>query len=125
MTLRLRLVLGLTVLVLAGLTLFGVVTYSLYAHSQYQRLDDQVRSAAPFVSRQLAADAGLREEADGGRPREGGGPPGGGPPPRGPLAIYAELRDSSGKAVATQQLTNTDAKPRLASRLKLEPGARP
>ena len=51
MTLRLRLVIGLVVLVTIGLAVFGVVTYTLYARSQYQRLDDQVHGSIPIVSR--------------------------------------------------------------------------
>ena len=49
MTLRLRLVLAIMVLVLAGLTLFGFLTYSLYARSEYDRarLRDE---ESPFVS---------------------------------------------------------------------------
>ena len=69
MTLRLRLVIGLVVLVTIGLTVFGVVTYTLYARSQYQRLDDQVRSSIPVVSREVTARAGL------GGPLQGGAPP--------------------------------------------------
>ena len=62
MTLRLRLVLALVVLVLAGLGLFGVATYSVYAHSQYQRLDDQIRSSVPFVTRQLTESSSPTEK---------------------------------------------------------------
>ena len=47
MTLRLRLVVGLVVLVLAGLAIFGFSTYSLYARTQYDRLDDELRNAVP------------------------------------------------------------------------------
>ncbi|MDQ1461474.1 MAG: hypothetical protein QOI08_2958, partial [Actinomycetota bacterium] len=57
MTLRLRLVVALFTLMLAGLGLFGVVTYIVYARSQYQRLDEQIRAAVPFATRQLAEQA--------------------------------------------------------------------
>src|SRR5437868_1432208 len=47
MTLRLRLVLGLVVLVTAGLAVFGFATYELYSPSQYDPLDDQIRASGP------------------------------------------------------------------------------
>src|ERR671910_364021 len=45
MTLRTRLV--------AGLVVFGVVTYRVYATSQYDRLDDRLRTAVPGAAQQL------------------------------------------------------------------------
>ena len=57
MTLRLRLVVALLALATAGLTVFGVVTFSLYAHSQYQRLDDQIRGSVPQMTAVLLDDA--------------------------------------------------------------------
>src|SRR4051794_26942941 len=65
MTLRLRMVLGVVVLVTAGLGLFGVATYTLYARSQYQRLDDQAHNAAPLLSRRLAESAGIASDDHG------------------------------------------------------------
>ena len=53
MTLRLRLVLALVVLVAAGLVLFGAATYTVFARSQYQRLDVSIQSYAPFIDQQL------------------------------------------------------------------------
>ena len=53
MTLRLRLVLALVVLLTVGLAIFGFATYSLYAHAQYQRLDDQIASSVNAVTVQL------------------------------------------------------------------------
>src|SRR4051812_22809297 len=107
MTLRLRLVLGIMLLVLAGLALFGVSTYSLYARSEYDRLDNQIRSSAPLVSRQVSEAAG-QTSGNGGNGPGGNGPNGfdgergggggrGGPGPL-PLETYAELRDASGAA---------------------------
>jgi len=61
MTLRLRLVLGLVVLVTAGLAVFGFATYELYSRSQYTRLDDQMRASASAVVSSLARSAGLAE----------------------------------------------------------------
>ena len=45
MTLRTRLGIALVLLATAGLAVFGVVTYSLYARSEYDRLDGQIRGA--------------------------------------------------------------------------------
>src|SRR3954470_21870016 len=82
LTLRLRLVLALTALVVVGLSVFGVATYSLYARSERQRLDDQISpshphvfddqisAAIPLVQGQLYQAAGL---ADGRRPDDGPG----------------------------------------------------
>jgi two-component system OmpR family sensor kinase len=49
MTLRLRLVVGLVILVLTGLAIFGFSTYALYSRSQYDRLDDQLRNSLSSV----------------------------------------------------------------------------
>jgi two-component system OmpR family sensor kinase len=123
MTLRLRLVLGLVIMTLAGLTLFGVATYSLYSHSQYQRLDAQIRSSVPFVKEQLSERAGLGDQhfPDGGFPRGGEGQApgghGGGPPPLGAFGTYAELRDQDGTVVAVVAPSSTET-PSLPSNLK-------
>jgi two-component system OmpR family sensor kinase len=124
MTLRLRLVLAIMVLVLAGLTLFGVATYMLYARSEYNRLDTQVRSSAPLVTRQLseaAAPVGNSgfDNSNGGGPGGRGGDGGkdhGGPGPL-PLSTYAQLRDASGAEIAHVQLSDSTATPRLAADL--------
>ena len=50
MTLRLRLVVGLVILVLTGLAIFGFSTYTLYARTQYDRLDDELRNSIPSAS---------------------------------------------------------------------------
>ena len=118
MTLRLRLVLGLVVLVTAGLAVFGFATYELYSRSQYDRLDDQVRASAPAVLPTLAERAGLSNEGGG---RHGGGGPGGpggrggrpGPPTVVPLVSYAELRDADGTLVTSFAQSSTAAVPEL------------
>jgi two-component system, OmpR family, sensor kinase len=56
MTLRLRLVLALVLLLTVGLAIFGFATYSLYAHAQYQRLDDQIASSVNAVTVQLLSN---------------------------------------------------------------------
>ena len=98
MTLRTRLVVALGVLLALGLGVFGASTYTAYRRTQYQRLDDQLRSASGFVTRSLLVDAGL----DSG-PTGGGGPGAG----RGlfvPPGWYAELRDAGGNKL-TDSLT--------------------
>jgi two-component system OmpR family sensor kinase len=117
-TLRIRLVLGLLALLTVGLVLFGVATYSFYSRSQYKRLDDQVRSSQPLVSRQLDEAAG-RGDGDG---HERGGPGGGGRGPGGPQVFvppgtYAELRGSDGAVISRIQLTTSTAQPKLPSKL--------
>jgi two-component system OmpR family sensor kinase len=138
MTLRLRLVLGLVVLVTAGLAVFGFATSELYSRSQYDRLDDQVRGSATAVAPQLAHTAGVDLVDTGGagagfggpRGRDGGpgkdGGPGnaGGrdgrpaPPTAVPLATYAELRDSAGAVIASLAQSSTAAVPELDPVLK-------
>jgi len=113
-TLRLRLVLALVLLVLAGLGMFGVTTYSAYARTQYDRLDDQIRTSAPFVTRQLTSSSGEVEERPGGPDHDGG------PPPLVPLATYAQLRDSSNHIVSEKRLSDSTATPRLPA--VLHPG---
>jgi two-component system, OmpR family, sensor kinase len=139
MTLRLRLVLGLVVLVTAGLAVFGFATYTLYSRSQYDRLDDQMRASASAVVPSLARSAGLSFDGDegggggpgsgfGGGPGRGGGPEGGGPGGGGPhegrdghpgpptvvpLVSYAELRGNDGTLVANLAQSSTAAVPKL------------
>ena len=120
MTLRLRLVLGLVVLVTAGLAVFGLATYQLYSRSQYDRLDDQLRGSAGAVVDSLAREAGLAETRPGGPgfgggsrgPRDGGGgrP---GPPTVVPYGTYSELRDSSGAVVENIAQSSTAPVPEL------------
>ena len=117
MTLRIRLVLALLALLTVGLVIFGVATYSFYAQSQYDRLDDQVRASLPLVSRQLDQESGRGGGPEGGGPGPGG--PGGGgrgaPPLFVPPGTYAELRDASGAVQANLQLSTTSAPPKLPS----------
>ena len=122
MTLRLRLVLAIVVLVAGGLALFGAATYTFYAHSEYQRLDAQIRSAMPIVAEQLNQAAGL---SDGPNPGfgAGGGPPSRpnrGSPQGSPIVVppgtYAELRGPDGTVLSHIQLTSA-AQPRLPANL--------
>ncbi len=130
MTLRLRLVLAIVVLVAGGLALFGAATYTFYAHSEYQRLDAQIRSAMPIVAEQLNQAAGL---SDGPNPGfgAGGGPPSRpsrGSPQGSPIVVppgtYAELRGPDGTVLSHIQLTSA-AQPRLPANLPpATPGGR-
>ena len=141
MTLRLRLVLGLVVLVTAGLAVFGLATYQVYSRSQYDRLDDQIRASASTVVGSLAHNAGLASDEGGGPGHgfggggpghdggpEGGGPGGGrgdrpGPPTVVPLLSYAELRGSDGAFVTSVAQSSTAAVPKLDDTIKVTSGA--
>jgi two-component system OmpR family sensor kinase len=117
MTLRWRLVLALTVLVTAGLAVFGVVTYSLYSRSEYQRLDDQLANSIPLVTNTLYQKAGLDTDHDGG-PADYGRGPHPGPPPDVPPSTYAELRDASGAVLSSIQVVDQSSQPKLAADLE-------
>ena len=122
MTLRLRLVLALVALTAGGLAVFGVATYTLYARSEYQRLDDQIRASVPALSRQLSP-AGGNEPSGPSNPSNSSNPsspsspssPGGPPAPRVvvPPNTYAELRDAQGTVVDTVQISGSTAQPQL------------
>src|SRR5438105_25650 len=118
MTLRLRLVIAIAAMVTAGLAVFGVTTYTLYARTEYRRLDDRLVGSASFFTRQLARPAGFG-------PSEGGpghgGPDGDRGPPGGPPAEvppYADLRDRSGAVVRNEQLSSSAQRPRLPSHVR-------
>lgn len=112
MTLRARLVTALGAFVTLGLVAFGFATYVRYSRVEYQRLDGQLRTALPSVSRQLTNAVGI-DSRDGGRR---------GDDDRGPAVsvdyvsvlrvVYAELRNPSGAVVA--RLTS-DGAPNLPS----------
>jgi two-component system OmpR family sensor kinase len=115
MTLRLRLVLALVALVAAGLAVFGIATFSLYARSEYQRLDDRLRASIAPVTMALYRSAG--EDGDDGGPATGGG----GYPPPIPVVpdSYAELRDPSGAVVSTLQVSESGEKPELDPQIEV------
>ena len=91
MTLRLRLVVGLVVLVLIGLATFGFSTYTLYARTQYDRLDEQLRSSIPSASCGLFSHNG----ADGSPQCPGNGRGG----PFAPPGTYAALVSVDGEVL--------------------------
>lgn len=92
MSLRLRLLIGLIALLVAGLAAFGIATYSFYAPSQYQNLDGQLRGSAQSVTSTLEQRSGIAAPNHPG-PRQGPGTPaggggnGGGPGPVAPPQI--------------------------------------
>ncbi len=111
MTLRFRLVAALGLLLAAGLAVYGYGTYTAYSRSQYQRLDDQLRSSAGEVEGTVAQSAGLGDgDGEGGGhgfPGEGHGP---GPKFALPFGAYAELRDADGTVVTgSPQYSSTAA----------------
>jgi two-component system, OmpR family, sensor kinase len=111
MTLRLRMVVGLVLLVLTGLTIFGFSTYALYARSQYQRLDDQLRATVPLARAELLEQAGL-----------GPGPGGGGnATASAPFGTYAVLGDPAGTFAITGTRGEFPNKPDLPA--IADPGA--
>lgn len=86
MTLRARLVAILAVLIIAGLLVSGVATYSALQDFLYERVDSQLRQT------QALAIGALRIRDDFPRPPRGG--------PAGlPISAYAELRNQSGEVV--------------------------
>jgi two-component system OmpR family sensor kinase len=130
MTLRLRLVVGLVVLTLVGLGAFGVVTYELYSHSEWDRLDDQIEQSTFAVAGELADEGGIPGGQPGGPQgqsggdgpstttsdpgRTGGGPAGGeGPPPLPGLQVYGELLAADGDVLDTTTLGDLDDEPDL------------
>ncbi len=142
MSLRLRLVLGLAAMLVVGLAVSGVLTYSFYAPSQYQGLDGQLRSSEPLVSAQLLRQVGLAPQATnagtpGGPPGGGGGGGGGGGSGPGsggpggrptvvvPLGTYGELLTQGGTLrTQIQYGTTTSYRPALPSPLP-RPGSQP
>src|SRR5829696_224253 len=123
MTLRTRLVAALVLLTTAGLVVFGVVTYRAYATSQYDRLDDRLRTAVPVAAQQLylACDCvgfGPFGGGDGGGFGGPGGPgvdgqPGGPAPVELSSVTYAQLQPGDGSDPTTITLGTVDDPPDL------------
>ncbi|MCU1345648.1 MAG: histidine kinase, partial [Acidimicrobiia bacterium] len=94
MSLRARLVGALGVLLALGLAVFGLTTYGFYSRSQYSRLDDQLRSSVPLVTRALMDQAGLG--GDSSSPSGSSSRPGRpAPPPVVAPSTYAELHNGT------------------------------
>jgi two-component system, OmpR family, sensor kinase len=100
-SLRARLLAAVLVLSAAGLLLLGGITYVEQRSFQYQRIDQQARSAPPAVAKSLA-DAGVGPSLPD-RDRDHRGGPGGPPPVGGPRLLpegtYGERRDASGRVL--------------------------
>ena len=133
MSLRLRLTLALTALAAVGLAIFGWSTYSLYARSRYEQVDDQLRSSVtPVTVTLLDQLGGAAPEVDlddddratgvvGGLPEQDPGDPNR-PQPQvvAPTGTYGELQEADGTVVARVQLAEDDAQPDLPDDLGLE-----
>jgi two-component system, OmpR family, sensor kinase len=119
MTLRSRLVVALAVLLTVGLALFSIVTYSLYARTQYQQLDAQLRSGIPSISRQLSTNAGLGDQGPQTNKGGGGKPRDQQPDDVAPTGSYAELRDATGTVVpkGSIQVGSSESLPNLSADL--------
>jgi two-component system, OmpR family, sensor kinase len=119
MTLRSRLVAALAILLLVGLAGFGVVTYGLYARTQYQQLDEQLRSAISPVSGQLLDNAGISGGHQDGPTNGAGNQRQGKPSVIAPTGSYAELHDATGALVTggRVQVGSTESTPDLTGTL--------
>ncbi|MDE3206709.1 MAG: HAMP domain-containing histidine kinase [Acidobacteriota bacterium] len=108
MTLRLRLVLGLVALVIAAQGIAFAATYLAYRSSEYQRLDNQLRSSEPLVDQLLDTQsdgpAGGGEVGDQGR---------GLPGPFLPSGEFGQRRSMAGTVVGTYVSLGLATQPKL------------
>jgi two-component system, OmpR family, sensor kinase len=126
MSLRARLTAGLILVAAVGLLLLGGIVYAEQRSFLFQRVDDQVRSAPPALSHDLAERGGVPRGggALGPRPpgdgdRDGGGPVSTSLPP----GTYGELRDAAGSSLGSVTLSyglSELAKPKLPRQLPLD-----
>ncbi len=108
MTLRLRLVLAVAAMLIVGLSVFGLVTYRIYANNEFHRLDTQLSQSADGISKLLKGICGLESN----RPNGDGGPGGGAPQLNGPqrggndprFTTFGELLDNTGAVVGSFEL---------------------
>lgn len=107
MTLRLRMVVGLVILVLTGLAIFGISTYALYSRSEHDRLDDRLRTAVPVVTSRLFEIVGITPESG----RSIGIP----------LGTYSELHDADGVLIKAASADGSEHRPILPE-LIADPG---
>ncbi|HWT91752.1 MAG TPA: HAMP domain-containing sensor histidine kinase [Solirubrobacteraceae bacterium] len=124
-SLRARLLAGVIVLATVGFLVLGAVIYTQQRSFLNERVDEQVRTAEPAVTRALVQQNATGSSDDwggygpGGRGWGGLGPggrrPGGGPAPGLALTpgVYGEARDSSGKVVGTPVVLTSAARPSL------------
>ncbi len=110
MRLRRRLIAVQAGLVALGLIAFGLLSYHLYSDSAYQRVDTELQSASPLLSRSLGPAPGAAPGTPGaGRPPGSADQPPVGGPPSGaahnlPAGSYAELRRPGGAVVDHYQV---------------------
>ncbi len=120
-SLRGRLVTGVLALAAAGMLLVGAITYATQRNFLLDRVDNQLQAAVFPLGGKLSGgeDMGSHPRADFGDRRDGGGPPAGGGPPQ---ETYGQLRDASGKAVASGFLGDdeTGTPPELPASLPLD-----
>jgi two-component system OmpR family sensor kinase len=121
-SLRARILLGVLLLSAAGLVLLAVVTYTQQRSFLLNRVDQEVRGAAPALSRALDS-AGFRPPVEGqpstggfpepssSRRGPGGGGGGGGPSLNLPPGTYGQRRDASGKVLGHVLITYGQAAP--------------
>ena len=105
MTLRTRLALAVSVLVLAGFVGFGLITYHRYSVSQYRQLDRELQAVFDDASRAVTTD---RFDRGGGR--QPAGEPGRSGSGFSLSGYYAELRSADGTVL---EQTRTDDVPNL------------
>jgi two-component system OmpR family sensor kinase len=125
MSLRARLTAGLILVAAVGLLVVGGVVYAEQRSFLLKRVDEQVRSAPPALGRQLAHQRALPFGAHRFVPRppdgDQGGP--GGPAPANlPPGTYGELRNASGRSLASVSLSyglSQRPRPRLARDLPI------
>jgi len=119
-SLRARILVGVVLLSAAGLVLLAVVTYTEQRSFLLNRVDQEVRGAAPALS--VALDSAGFLPSGEGRSSPGGPPPGGGGGPRPgptrgrpslnlPPGTYGQRRDASGKVLGHVLITYGQAAP--------------
>lgn len=131
MSLRLRLAIGLAVLLALGLAAFGVATYSFYAPSVTGQLDTVLKSSVGYIALDLEQSAHIdtKQNPDAGedaRQHDESDDQHGQQPPPGPTALlapgsYGELLSPSGKLLASEPIIKRIGVPRITkSQLRAE-----
>ena len=125
LSLRARLLAAVLVLTAVALVLLAVITYAQQRSFQYDKVDDQARSAVAAVRGELA-ERGIGSNRGFGQPDgrgRGGGPPRGGGPGVGlPAGTYGQLRDASGRVLGDTVFSygqDVDAEPDLRKHLTI------
>jgi two-component system OmpR family sensor kinase len=120
-SLRARLIASVLALAAVGMVAVAAVIYAEQRSFLYSRVDQQVRSALPYMSRLLDSKGfGVPAPFGGGPGRDfhGGAPPGFNPPP----GTYGQRRDASGQVVGQESFNYGQAsaeRPKLPAQLPL------